>query len=76
MVQLAIWQAVAVAFPEGAKELKEYDFRLGSENVVAKVGSVAGVVLARVLDLGPVTLFYFGRFGSIIFFRGVCARCL
>lgn len=57
-----------VDFPEGAKELKEYDFSLGSENVVAKVGSVAGVVLARVLDLGPVALFYFGRFGSIIFF--------
>lgn len=58
----------AVDFPEGTKVLKEYNFSLGSENVVAKVGSVAGVVLARVLNLGPVALFYLGRFGSIVVF--------
>lgn len=62
----------AVDFPEGTKELKEHNFNIGSENVVAKVGSVTGVVLARILNLGPVALFYFGRFGSIIFFV-VCA---
>lgn len=61
----------AVDFPEGTKGLK-HNFNIGSENVVAKVGSVTGVVLARILNLGPVALFYFGRFGSIIFFV-VCA---
>lgn len=58
----------AVDYPDGAIEIDAYNFNLGSENVIAKVGSVAGVVLARVLDLGPAVLFYFGRFGSIIFF--------
>lgn len=58
----------AIVFPEGIEELEEYKFNLGSENVIAKFGSVAGVVLARVLNLGPLALFYFGRFGSIAFF--------
>lgn len=58
----------AIDFPDGTKELSEYNFNLGSENVVAKVGSLAGVVLARLLDLGPVALFYLGRFGSIVAF--------
>lgn len=57
-----------VDYPDGAVEIEAYDFNLGSENAVAKVGSVAGVVLARALNLGPVALFYLGRFGSIIVF--------
>lgn len=57
-----------VDYPDGAVEIGAYDFNLGSENAVAKVGSVAGVVLARALNLGPVALFYLGRFGSIIVF--------
>lgn len=45
-----------------------YDYTLGSENMPAKIGSVAGIVLARLLNLGPFALYYVGRIGSIAFY--------
>ena len=49
-------------------KVNEYDFSVGSENLPAKLGSVGGVLLARLLDLSPVALFYAGRIGSAVFY--------
>ena len=66
----------AIVFPEGIEELEEYKFNLGSENVIAKFGSVAGVVLARVLNLGPLALFLLRSFWVDRVFPCVRGRCL
>lgn len=49
-----------------------FDFNFGSENIVAKIPSVLGVVFARILNLGAYPLFYMGRLFSALFFV-VCA---
>lgn len=41
---------------------------LGGDNVFAKVGSVAGILIAKALSLGAYPLFYLGRIGSAAFF--------
>lgn len=41
--------------------IESMDFSIGSENVIAKVGQVAGILLARALGLGSFPLFYLGR---------------
>lgn len=56
---------------EGERSVPDYamfGFTLGGENAIAKVGSVAGILLAKVLDLGAYPLFYLGRFCSAAFF--------
>lgn len=50
------------------KRMAYYDFTLGSENAPAKLGSVAGITIARLLNLGPFALYYAGRIGSILFY--------
>lgn len=50
------------------KRMTSYDFTLGSENAPAKLGSVAGITIARLLNLGPFALYYAGRIGSILFY--------
>lgn len=36
-------------------------FSVGSENIVTKIGSVIGILIARLLNLGAYPLFYLGR---------------
>ncbi|WP_158094981.1 DUF2142 domain-containing protein [Collinsella sp. An268] len=36
-------------------------FSVGSENIVTKIGSVLGIIIARILNLGAYPLFYLGR---------------
>ena len=55
----------ASSFPishEGGKhEVKGYEFTIGSENAFAKIGSVAGVLIARLFGMNGLGVFYFGR---------------
>ncbi len=45
-----------------------YGFTLGGENAIAKVGSVIGIIFAKLLNLGAYPLFYLGRIFSAAFF--------
>lgn len=45
-----------------------FGFTLGGENAIAKVGSVIGILFAKLLNLGAYPLFYFGRIFSAAFF--------
>ena len=75
-IDAASYQKVADEFSwarkyEGVHEVPEdvmFNFTLGGENVVAKVGSVAGMLLGRLLDLGAYPLFYLGRICSAFFY--------
>lgn len=55
----------ASSFPmshEGGKhEVRGYEFTVGSENAFAKIGSVAGVLIARLFGMNGLGVFYFGR---------------
>lgn len=56
---------------EGSYEIPEdlmFNFTLGNENVVAKVGSVVGLLFGRLLGLGAYPVFYLGRIFSAAFF--------
>lgn len=46
----------------------EYSFSVGSENVIAKIGSVIGLQIGLFLGLGAFPAFYMGRIGSALFF--------
>lgn len=46
----------------------EYSFSVGSENVIAKIGSVIGLQIGLFLRLGAFPAFYMGRIGSALFF--------
>ncbi|MGN8741370.1 DUF2142 domain-containing protein [Collinsella sp. HCP3S3_B8] len=46
----------------------EYSFSVGSENVIAKIGSVIGLQIGLSLGLGAFPAFYMGRIGSALFF--------
>lgn len=60
---MAIEEAIGFAgHSEGAKrEVSGYDFTIGSENAFAKIGSVVGILAARMLGINGIGLFYFGR---------------
>lgn len=45
-----------------------YSFSVGSENVIAKIGSVIGLQIGLFLGLGAFPAFYMGRIGSALFF--------
>ena len=45
-----------------------FGFNFGSENIVAKIPSVLGIVIARIMNLGAYPLFYIGRLCSAFFF--------
>lgn len=46
----------------------EFSFSIGSENVIAKIGSIVGLQLALSLGLGAFPAFYMGRIGSALLF--------
>lgn len=45
-----------------------FSFSLGGENAIAKIGSVVGILLAKLFGLGAYPLFYLGRLFSSLFF--------
>lgn len=45
----------------GKHEIKGYEFTVGSENAFAKIGSVAGILIARLFGMNGLGVFYFGR---------------
>ena len=45
-----------------------YSFSLGSENVVAKLGSILAIVLGKALGLGAYPVFYLGRLLNSVYF--------
>ncbi len=49
-----------------------FGFTLGSENAIAKVPSVLGILFARLLGMGAYPLFYMGRIFSVLFFVACC----
>lgn len=61
-----------VAVPEGLM----FSFSLGSENAVAKVGSVFGLLLGKALGLGAYPVFYLGRICSALFFIACAAAAV
>lgn len=52
----------------------EFSFSIGSENVIAKIGSVVGLQIGLLLGLGAFPVFYMGRIGSALYFC-FCAFC-
>lgn len=49
-------------------DMSLYSFTIGSENVLAKVGSVLGLTVGRLVGLGAIPTFYLGRLGSGVFY--------
>lgn len=75
-INAASYQQIAVEFSWGPKlegdvmvpdELM-FSFTLGNENVIAKIGSVVGILLGKALNVGAYPLFYLGRIFSALFF--------
>lgn len=52
----------------------EFSFSIGSENVIAKIGSVVGLQIGLLFGLGAFPVFYMGRIGSALYFC-FCAFC-
>lgn len=52
----------------------DFSFSIGSENVIAKIGSVVGLQMGLLLGLGAFPVFYMGRIGSALYFC-FCAFC-
>lgn len=50
------------------ESMESFQFDFGSENSIAKIPTVLGITLARMLNLGPYPLFYLGRLFAAIFF--------
>lgn len=48
--------------------VSDFNLSFGSENVAAKIPSIFGIALARMLGLGSYPLFYLGRILSALFF--------
>lgn len=61
-----------VSVPDGLM----FSFSLGSENAVAKVGSVFGLLLGKALGLGAYPVFYLGRICSALFFIACAAAAV
>ena len=61
-----------VAVPDGLM----FSFSLGSENAVAKVGSVFGLLLGKALGLGAYPVFYLGRICSALLFIACAATAV
>lgn len=55
-----------------------FGFTLGNENALAKLGSVVGILLAKLLGFGAYPLFYLGRIFSAAFFVAcaIAAVCI
>ena len=47
---------------------KGWDFDFGSENPTAKIGSITGILIGRILHLGAAPTFYLGRMLSSVFY--------
>ncbi len=54
------------------EQMSSFDFTFGSENGLAKIGSVFGVFIGRLFNLGAYPLFYLGRITALAFFA-LCA---
>lgn len=50
------------------ESMESFQFDFGSENSIAKIPTVLGITLARILNLGPYPLFYLGRLFAAFFF--------
>ena len=64
---------------EGERAVPDYamfGFTPGGENAIAKIGSVVGILLAKVLGLGAYPLFYLGRICSAAFFVACVAAAV
>lgn len=75
-IDAAAYQRVFDEFSLGRQQQDEvsvpsyamFSFTLGDENAIAKLGSVVGILLAKLLGLGAYPLFYLGRIFSAAFF--------
>lgn len=75
-INAASYQQIAEEFSWGPQlegdvmvpEELMFSFTLGNENVIAKIGSVVGILLGKALNVGAYPLFYLGRIFSALFF--------
>ncbi len=73
MTPLLTWRAVPLSFRKELRSSRSTSLTWARKNVIAKFGSVAGVVLARVLNLGPLALFLLRSFWVDRVFFLACA---
>ena len=55
---------------------EEWEFDFGSENPTAKIGSVLGISIGRLLNLGAAPTFYLGRLLTAAFYIGCCVAAV